>query len=272
MRTELVGNLKKVVNALASSIVIVCQKRNPEAGLANRQDFQKALRKEMPIALRKLQETNIAPVDLAQSAIGPGMAIFSRYAKVLEPNGDTMTVRSALQLINQVKDEVLSEQEGDFDRDTRWAVTWFRQHGFGEGRYGEAEELATAQNVSVTGLVEGGILYAKSGRVHLLKREELDADWDPTADTRTSIWEMTEHLILALLEKGESGAAELLAKLGGHGDTCRELAYLLYTVCEQKKWAQEALAYNSLVVAWPNLVDQARSLKTETITQAELNY
>jgi len=248
-------------NALASYIVLACRLRPADAPTAMRRDFLAALRTELPSALRVLQHGNIAPVDLAQAAIGPGMAIYSRHSRVLEPDGKPLTVRAALQLINQVLSETLDEQEGDFDPDTRWAVTWFKEHGFETGPYGKAEELAVAKAVSVQGLVEGGILHARGGQVRLLRRAELPDDWDPLTDTRLSIWEATEHLVRALEQGGEVAAADLLARLDPRGDAARELAYLLYTVCERKGWNKEALGYNSLVIAWPSLMESASSLK-----------
>lgn len=255
MRTKL-GNrpLASGTNALASSIALVCRPRAEDAPSTTRRQFLNALRREMPDALKNLQHGNIAPVDLAQAAIGPGMAVFSRYSKVLEPGGSPMTVRTALQLINQMLDEVLSEQESEFGADTRWALAWFEQFAFQEGPFGDAETLSKDKNTAIQGLVEAGILAARAGKVRLLQREELSADWDPETDKRLTIWEMTQHLIKTLQEKGEAGAAALLKKLGPKGESARDLAYRLYTLCERKKWAQEALAYNSLVVAWPEIV------------------
>jgi putative DNA methylase len=210
--------------------------------------------------LRNLQRGNIAPVDLAQAAIGPGMAIYSRYSKVLESDGTPMRVRTALQLINQTLDEVLSEQEGAYDNDTRWAVAWFEQHGNQEGAYGDAETLSTAKNTAVSAMVQAGIIHAKGGKVRLLQRHELPPDWDPAKDRRLTVWEITQHLVHALDQRGESGAAEILAQVSDRGDVARDLAYRLYTTCERKGWAQDALAYNALVVAWPqisNLIGQA---------------
>ena len=181
------------------------------------------------------------------------MAVFSRYRKVLESDGTPMRVRTALALINQTLDEVLSEQEGDFDADTRWALAWFEQHQFDEGLYGEAEVLAIAKAVAISGLVEAGIVHSRAGKVRLLRRNELSADWDPAADGRLTVWEVTQHLIRCLETKGESEAAALRAKVGGLAETARELAYRLYTLCERKGWAGEAGFYNSLVVAWPSL-------------------
>jgi putative DNA methylase len=258
MRTEQTAALKNTTNVLASSIVLVCRPRLADASVTTRKDFLAALKRELPAAMRDLQSGNIAPVDLAQAAIGPGMAVFSRYAKVLEFDNSPMRVRTALALINQALDEVLTEQEAEFDADTRWALAWFEQHAHDEGLYGNAETLSKAKNVSVRGLEESGILEAKGGKVRLLGRDELNGLWDPTTDSRLTVWEVTQHLIRKLDQDGESGAAELLRKLGGLGEVARDLAYRLYTTCERKKWAQEALAYNSLVVAWPEISRMAR--------------
>ena len=210
-------------------------------------------------------------MDLAQSAIGPGMAIFSRYSKVLEADGTAMTVRSALALINQVLDEYLTEQEGEYDADTRWALAWFEQYGVDEGPYGVAETLSKAKNTAVDGLERAEILVSKAGKVRLLRRDELPDDWDPVMDKRPTVWEVTQHLIRALVDKGsEQAAADLLKKVGALGDVARELAYRLYTICDRKKWAQEALAYNSLVVAWPELVKLAGQKELSRPSQQEL--
>jgi putative DNA methylase len=248
-------------NALASSIVLVCRPRPADAPATTRREFVAALRRELPEALRHLQHGNIAPVDLAQAAIGPGMAVFTRYSRILEQDGSPMPVRAALALINQALDEVLAEQEGEFETDTRCAVAWFEQHGMEEGPFGEADVLARAKNTSVSGLMEAGILLARAGRVRLLRREELPAEWDPAADARVSVWEVTQHLIRALLVDGsEEKSAAILRQVGAVGDAARDLAYRLYGICERKGWAQEAIAYNSLVVAWPVLQDLAQRL------------
>lgn len=257
MRTELTANLKKTVSALASSIVLACRPRPKNASLATRKEFITTLRGELPEALRNLQRGNIAPVDLAQAAIGPGMAVFTRYAKVLESDGSPMTVRTALQLINQSLDEVLAEQEGEFDGDTRWALAWFEQFGMEEGPFGDAETLSKAKNTAVNGLVEAGIVTARSGKVRLVRRDELPVDWNPTTDKRLTIWEITQHLIRQLDEHGEAGAARLVRQLGGTAEVSRDLAYRLYSTCERKKWAQDAVAYNSLVVSWSEVTKLA---------------
>lgn len=271
LRTERPGRLRdQGSNALASSIVLVCRPRPQNAGVASRRDFLAALKRELPEALRHLQKGNIAPVDLAQAAIGPGMAVFSRYAKVLETDGSTMSVRSALTEINKCLDEVLAEQEGEFDADTRWALAWFDQNGFNEGAYGVAETLCTAKNTSVQGMKDAGILEAKGGKVRLLRKEELDANWNPATDSRLTIWEITHHLIRRL-EQGESGAAELIQQLGAKAEVARDLSYRLYTICERRKWAQEAIAYNALVLSWSDVQRLAEEKKAAaTPTQGEL--
>jgi putative DNA methylase len=258
MRTELSNRMRGLEsNALASSIVLVCRPRPITAKSTTRRELLNSLRSELPEAMRLLQKSHIAPVDLAQAAIGPGMAVFSRYAKVLEADGSTMSVRTALQLINKALDEFLTEQEGDFDADSRWAVTWFDQHGFEEGPYGVAETLSKARNTSVEGLVEAGIIWSKAGKVRLLKREELPSDWNPEHDTRLTVWESVQHLIRVLEGEGEAAAGHLLLKLGPMGDVVRELAYRLYALCERKKWSQEAQAYNGLIVSWGAVSTQA---------------
>jgi putative DNA methylase len=258
MRTERDQGVKSGSNVLASSIVIACRARGSDQSMTTRRDFINLLKQELPPALKTLQEGNIAPVDLAQSAIGPGMAVFSRYSKVLEADGTPMRVRSALGLINQVLDEFLAEQEAEFDGDTRWALAWFEQYGVQEGPYGVAETLSKAKNTAVQSMVQAGIIASKAGKVRILRRDELADDWDPAKDKRLTVWEVTQQLIRRLMDKGsEEAAANLLRKVGGIGEVARDLAYRLYTICERKKWAQEALGYNSLVVAWPELVKLA---------------
>ncbi len=259
VRTEGAGRIiAKGTNALASSIVLVCRRRPDDAPIATRREYLAALRSELPQALRLLRTGNVAPVDLAQAAIGPGMAVYTRYAKVLDAAGNPLSVRDALALINRVLDEVLAEQEGDFDADSRWAVAWFEQHGFEEGEYGVAETLSKAKNTSVAGLVEAGILASKGGTVRLLKPDQLPEDWDPSTDARLTAWEMVHHLIRVLEANGESAAAELAVRLGAKSEVARELCYRLYTLCERKKRAGEALSYNSLVRSWPEITRLAR--------------
>jgi putative DNA methylase len=254
MRTESPGRiLAKGTNALASSIVLACRQRELSAPMATRGEFIASLRSEMAPAVRLLQTENIAPVDLAQSAMGPGIAIFSRYAKVVEADGSAMTVRMALSLINEVLSEVLNGEESEFDADTRFALTWFEQYGHNPGPYGDAATLARAKNTSVEGVESAGIVRSRDGKVRLVERSELPADWDPAADARLTVWETTQHLIRAL-DSSETAAAALLARMGpGIGERARQLAYLLYGLSDQKKWSDEAGAYNMLVSAWPEI-------------------
>jgi putative DNA methylase len=259
MRTELSNRMiSSGTNALASSIVLVCRPRSASAPSATRREFVAALKTELPAALRHLQAGNIAPVDLAQASIGPGMAVYTRYAKVLDAEGKPVSVREALALINATLDEALAEQEGDFDADSRWALAWFEQVGFNDGEYGVAETLSKAKNTSVGGLAQAGILDSRRGKVRLLKPEELPASWDPATDPRLTSWEVVHHLIRVLGSGGEGAAAELVAKLGARAEPARELAYRLYTICERKKRAAEALAYNGLVQSWPEIVRLAQ--------------
>jgi putative DNA methylase len=263
VRTELSNRTRGMdSNALASSIVLVCRRRPQDAATATKRDLVTALKNELPLALADLQRSNIAPVDLAQAAIGPGMAVFSRYAKVLDAEGRAMPVRQALALINQSLDEVLAEQEGDFDVDSRWALTWFEQYGFADGPYGDAETLSKAKNTSVEGMVEAGILTSRAKKVRLLAPNELPASWDPEEDRRINVWEMLHHLIRVLEFAGESTAAQLLVKYGPKADVVRELAYRLYTECERKKRAKEAGSYNALVQSWPEIVRLAKNTAT----------
>ncbi len=258
MRTERPGKITSNTNILASSIILACHPRVASAPIATRREFVSALKGELPEALLHLQRGNIAPVDLAQAAIGPGMAIYTRHSKVLDAEGKPLPVREALALINQTLDEVLAEQEGDFDADTRWAVAWFEQSGFGEGEYGVAETLSKAKNTSVSGLEHAGILKSRAGKVRLLRPDELSADWNPLNDSRLTVWEAVHHLVRRLEKGGESAAAELVAVLGGVAEAARELGYRLYTICERKKRAQEALSYNALVQSWPEIMRLAR--------------
>ena len=264
LRTELITNLKKRSNALASSIVLVCRRRPADAPRVTRRNLVDALAAELPPALIHLQRANIAPVDLAQAAIGPGMAIFTRYAAVLDPAGKRIAVGEALAYINQTVDEILTAQEADFDTDSRWALAWFDQHGFAAGGYGSAETLATAKNTSVAGMVHAGILHSAAGKVRLLRPLELPVDWDPAADNRLTTWEAAHHLIRVLHQGGEMGAAALLRRLG-YGDGARDLCYRLYTLCERRQRPAEAFDYNWLVQSWLEVSRLARSEQSRQI-------
>ncbi|MCU1329938.1 MAG: hypothetical protein JWN34_5308 [Bryobacterales bacterium] len=255
VRTELSNRMiGSGTNALASSIVLVCRARAADSPTATRRELVNALRAELPVALAHLQRGNIAPVDLAQAAIGPGMAVYTRYSRVLDAEGKPLTVRHALAIINEILDEVLAEQEGDFDPETRWALVWFEENGFSKGDYGRAEILSKAKNTGIPGMAR--FVESKGGKVRLLKPEELAPDWDPS-NTDITVWEIVHQQIRAL-GIGESSAAEIVAQLGARAETGRELAYRLYTICERKKRAQEAIAYNSLVQSWPEILRLAR--------------
>ncbi len=272
LRTERSGRMIGIgANALASSIVLVCRKRLPSASMATRREFVQTLQRELPKALRELQQGNIAPVDLPQSSIGPGMAIFSRYSKVLESDGTPLKVKTALQLINSAVDEFLSEQEARMDDWTRFAVTWFSQYGFESGPFGDAQNIANARNVSVDGVRDAGIIKSGGGKVRLLQINELESNWDPKTDKRITVWEVTHHLIKRLEESGESAAAQLLKEVGGLSEDARSLCYRLYTLCEQKKWTDKARAYNGLITLWPQIGKLATTLETsQTLTQDQL--
>ena len=259
MRTELGNRMRGMdSNALASSILLVCRRRPRDAPMATRREFVDALKAELPAALAHLQSGNIAPVDLAQAAIGPGMAAYSRYSRVLDNQGNPVSVREALAFINHTLDEVLAEQEGDFDADTRWALSWYEQQGFTAGEYGAAETLSTARNTSVAGMEQAGILESKAGQVRLLRPEELPEDWDPAADRRIPVWEVVHHLVRVLETGGETGSARLVRQLGAIAETARELAYRLYAVAERRNRAAEAFSYNALVRSWPEIARLAR--------------
>ena len=253
MRTEW-GNrlLASGTNALASSIVLACRPRPASAVLATRGEFMAALRRELPEAVRVLQSGNIAPVDMAQSAIGPGIKVFSRYARVVEADGSSMPVSAALAIINDVLGEVLDGEEAELDADTRFALTWFSEHGYSPGPAGDADSVARAKNTSLAGIEASGIGEARAGKFRLYERHELAPDWSPIEDTRRTVWEATQYLAAAL-ERSETEAAELMNTLGGYSDRARQLAYLLYQKANDRGWASEAGAYNGLITNWPNL-------------------
>lgn len=265
MRTEMSSRTVGIgTNSLASSIVLTCRKRSQSAGVITRREFVNELRRELPESLDMLQQGYIAPVDMAQAAIGPGMAIYSRYDQVLEADGDPMPVRTALQLINQELDSYLTAEEGQLDADTQFAVAWFEQHGMTAGDYGEAEVLFNAKGVSGTGVEQAGIAEVEGGKVRLLEREEYAASWDPEADDRITVWECTQQLIRTLENEGEEETARLLSRLpSGKADDARNLAYRLYSICERKTRPDEAVSYNNLIVEWPRLQEMAYRFSQE---------
>jgi putative DNA methylase len=243
----------------------------------SRTDFRRKLRQELPRALKELERANIAPVDVDQAAIGPGMAIYSSAKAVLNPDDSPMSVREALIEINSAKDEYLSQDEGDLDADSRFVLTFFESFGYKERVFGDAEGIAKSRNLSVAGVAEAGILRSVAGKVRLLQRGELTENWDPASDKRLCVWEATQHLIKRLEAGGEDKAAELLLQLKsipGHGDlaaNCRALAYRLYNHCEKTKQAEEARAYNGLVIAWPELEKRAAAASTAAAGPEQLS-
>lgn len=253
LRTELANRMRSLgSNALASSVVLACRPRSESAQLASRGEFLAALRRELPEAVRVLQQGDVAPVDIAQSTIGPGMRVFSRYAKVVETDGSAMPVREALAVINDVLGEVLDGEEADLDGETRFALAWYSQHGFEPGPAGDADGLARAKNTSLEGIERSGIGAARAGQFRLHRRHELDPDWSPDTDPRLTVWEAVQHLAAAL-ERSQAEAAQLLNRLGGYGHRARQLAYLLYRKADQAGRTEDAIAYNALIVAWPVL-------------------
>ncbi|MFD9603163.1 DUF1156 domain-containing protein [Streptomyces sp. NPDC059970] len=256
-------------NALASSIVLACRPRLATAETTDRRGFLNSLRKELPKALRELQQGNVAPVDMAQSAIGPGIAIYSRYAKVTESDGTPMRVRTALAMINDVLAEVLSEQEGDFDMDTRWCVKWFEQFQWERGAFGDAETLSRAYNTSVRGLEDAGVIKTGDSKVELIKPAALPNGYDPVSNVRISIWEVAVHLSRTLEGKGPGSGIDSAGEMLAHArsrsevddDTIKELAYLLYSVCERKGWSESGQWFNNLVSSWSDLQASARAVE-----------
>ncbi|HHV85805.1 MAG TPA: hypothetical protein GXX42_08335, partial [Petrimonas sp.] len=274
LRTERVTGRKTTKNALASSIVLVCRKRAPNAPVATRREFIAAVKRGLPAALKGLEQSNIPPVDLAQAAIGPGMAIFSQYSKVYEASGKPMAVRTALAIVNQEFDAYLAAQEGMLDEDTRFCVAWFEQFGLREAPFGAADVLARAKNTSVERLVGDGVLATAKGKVRLLKWEELADDWQPGHERRITAWRVVQQLLKALLGSGgEDAAARLAHRLDGASmEQARALAYRLYAICERKGWAEEGLAYNSLVVSWPAIEQKVVNLAAKLSVQGELAF
>jgi len=240
-------------NALASYVVLVCRPQVQGAKIVDRQGFIAALHAELPKAIRKLQEGAISSIDLGQATIGPGMAIFSRFAKVIEPTGQAMTVRSALELISQVQSEVLDEFVGDLDPETRWAMIWYRDHAVEDGPFDDADKLSKTTVTSTDELVAAGIATARAGKVRLRSREELPTTWSPRDDGRTTVWEVTQHLAKAVTSGGWQQAAPLFRRCGRWVDDARALAYWLSTTAAAKNRAKDALDYDSLVTSWPEL-------------------
>ena len=258
MRTNKQGRARdNSSNALASAIILVCRKRPSDAATVTRREFLRELNTLLPEALDEMTKGSgedrspVAPVDLSQAIIGPGMAVFSKYAAVLEADGSPMSVRTALQLINRFL------AEDDFDADSQFCLHWFEQHGWTEGPFGDADTLSRGKGTSVDGMKEAGVLQSGGGKVRLLKWSEYPTDWDPRTDKRTPVWEALHQLIRALRQGGDSASGALLAALGGKAEAVRQLAYRLYTLCERLGQAEDARAYNELITSWTGIESAA---------------
>lgn len=275
VRTELTGNLKKNRNALATSVVLSCRPCADDAGSVTRNEFLRELRQELREGVRQLHAANIAPADMPQSAIGPGVGVFSKYNAVLEADDSPMTVKTALQLINQELDDYIGGIAGEFDADTRFAITWFEQNGMSAGEYGTANNIATARGVSVDSVKHAGIVESSAGKVRILKRDELLSDWEPQTDTHLTIWECLQYLIRQHEREGISyGTAALLKKIGDKADAVKDLAYCLYDISANKRQdAKEATAYNALIADWAELTREAAAISdTRGDSQARMDF
>jgi len=271
LRTEMkTRQIAMGTNSLASSIVLVCRKRPADAVTISRREFIRELNGVLPEALDEMTKGSgdnrspVAPVDLSQAIIGPGMAVFSKYAAVLEADGSPMTVRTALQLINRFL------AEDDFDADTQFCLHWFDQYGWSAGRFGEADTLSRAKGTSVDGVRDAGVVESGSGSVRIRKWSEYPAEWDPRTDTRNPVWETLHHLIRAMKQEGDSGAGRVLAAVKGKAEAAQQLAYRLYTLCERRGWAEDARAYNELITSWSGIESAAGEVKPTDTDLPEL--
>lgn len=272
VRSELATrNIASGTNALASSIVLVCRRRDASASTITRADFLRALRREMPVALVEIRRAGVGPTDIQQAAIGPGIGIFTRYAQVLNTDGTPLLVKDALKLINQVREEITSHGDADYDSETRFALDWFAAKGFDRGRAGDAIVMTNAVNVSLDGVKAAGFFEAKGGDARLLKREELPDGWDPTKDSRATVWEACQHLVKQLTAEtgGIAAAAALYSKLGALADPAHALARRLYDICEQKQWASEGRVYNQLHQEW-DVIEKRAAEAAETGSRSDL--
>jgi putative DNA methylase len=279
LRSERGGRSREIdSNALASSIVLSLRPRSESAPTTDRRGFIAALEAELPDALRKLQQGQIAPVDLPQAAIGPGMAVFSRYSGVIENDGSKMTVRSALMRINATLDQVLAEQEGDFDATTRFAIAWYRQHGYGVGKFGDADNLARARNTSVDIMERDEILTSRTGNVQLIKPTNLPTDYDILKDSHTSNWEALHHLIKIVERDGITDAGDFLEAALSRpdgaidADLVKELSHLLFRVAEANDWTRDALSFNNLVTSWSETLEVAQAVTKPAQEQGAFDF
>ena len=263
MRTEMANRMiASGTNALANSVVLVCRKKEATAETITRAEFIRAMKRELPPSISELQAANIAPADMPQSAIGPGMGVFSRYKAVLESDDNPMSVKTALQLINKELDEYLGGIQGEFDPDTRFAITWFEQNGLKTGEYGTANSIATARGISVESVKHAGIVDSAAGKVRILARDELDEGWDPEEDRHLTVWECLQHLVRLHEKDGIShDTAVLLKKISAQAEAVKDLAYCLYDISANKrKDAKEATAYNALIADWTELTKAAAAI------------
>ncbi len=279
LRSERTGRaVSQDTNSLASSIVLALRPRSRTAQSTDRREFVAKLKAELPAALKELQQGAIAPVDLPQAAIGPGMAVFSRYSAVREPDGSEMTVRSALARINEILDQVLNEQEGDFDSTTRFAIAWYRQHGYSTGAFGDANNLANARNTTVEAMDRGGVLTSRAGKVQLVRPSALTSDYDILRDLHTSNWEALHHVINRLESDGIASAGGFLRTALSRedgaidADLVKELAHLLFRIAESNGWTKDALSFNTLVTSWPDIMDTTRSSAKANSTQTGFDF
>jgi putative DNA methylase len=271
IRTEQSAALKTKTNSLASSIVLVCRHRNTNAPDITRADFLRSLRREMPEALAEIRRASVGPTDIQQAAIGPGIGIFTRHAQVLNTDGTPMLVKDALKLINQVREEITSTSDADYDSETRFALDWFAAMGFEKGRSSDAITMTNAVNVSLDGIKGAGFFEAKGGGARLLKREELPDKWDPSAGCHRTVWEACQHLVkrLSAEDGGIEAAAALYNRLGALADPAHALARRLYDICEQRQWPSEGRVYNQLHQEW-DVIEKRASQLAETGTRRDL--
>ena len=273
VRTEKPGrSIAFESNSLDASVVHVCLPRDTAAPTITRPDFIRRLRAEMPAALATIRAAGVGPTDIQQAAIGPGIGIFSRYAAVLNTDGEPMSVRDALKLVNQVREEIASEGEGDYDADTRFAIDWFVAHGFAAGKAGDAISMANAANLGLADLIAAGVLEAKGGDARLLRRADMPAGWDPRKDKRPTAWEACQHLIrrLEAEDGGIDAAAQLFAVLGDLAEPAHQLAFRLYDICEKKGWHAEGRPYNLLIQEWAEIENRAFALRDAPPAQGEM--
>ena len=271
LRTESGGRLVgQGANALASSVVLVCRKREADAGVATRAEFVRGLKRKMPEAIDDIRKAGVGPVDMQQSVIGPGMGVFTSYAKVLESDDSPMSVKTALSLINRVWEEIENELDANFDPETQVALAWFANYGFDVKPSGELTTLANAKNIPDRALFDSGVFKNLHGKTALTKRADLAEDWSPATDRTATVWECVQHTarVLKAPDGGGEAAARLVAQMGAKAADAQKLAYRLFEIATQKSWSQEALVYNELAQEWAHLEDLAVDLAGPRSTEA----